>query len=114
MSNDLFWYGNAEDYWAYRFAYLSKLELERDLFNQNAWLQGAYFFDAISKALSNSNRTKDSQPLQYYIEKPIDFKQQQVIENKVEEKVILENRMKVYLQNIKSGLDRKNKKKVGK
>lgn len=111
MSYDLFWYGNAEDYWAYRFAYLNKLELEREVFNQNAWLQGAYFFDAISKALSNSNRSKDSQPIQHYIEKPIDFKQEKVNQNKEEAQNSLENGMKALLANYKAKLDKKNKRK---
>ena len=113
MSYDLFWYGNAEDYWAYRFAYMKRLEFEQEVTNQNAWLQGLYFFDALSKALSNSNRSKSSDPTYYYMDKPIDFKQQKIDSNKEEEKLILDNKMKVYLQNYKSKLDRKNKKKVG-
>lgn len=110
MSYDLFWYGNAEDYWAYRFAYIKKLELEQDIFNQNAWLQGLYFFDAISKGLSNSNRTKASDTVYEYMDKPFDFKQQRKEEDKKEKQNALENQMKVYLQTYKSSLDKKKKK----
>lgn len=112
MSYDLFWYGNAEDYWAYRFAYIKKLELEQEMFNQNAWLQGLYFFDAISNALSNSNRTKASDMIHEYVEKPYDFKQQRIEEDKNKKKEMFDNQMRVYLHNMKRKLD-KNKKKGG-
>lgn len=110
MSYDLFWYGNAEDYWAYRFAYLKKFEFEQEVFNQNAWLQGLYFFDGISKALSNSNRTKASDVVLEYLNKPFDFKQQRIEEDKKEKQNDLENQMRVYLQTYKSSLDKKKKK----
>lgn len=110
MSYDLFWYGNAEDYWAYRFAYLKKFEFEQEVFNQNAWLQGLYFFDGLSKALSNSNRTKASDVVLEYLDKPFDFKQQRIKEDKKEKQNALENQMKVYLQTYKSSLDKKKKK----
>lgn len=110
MSYDLFWYGNAEDYWAYRFAYLKKFEFEQEVFNQNAWLQGLYFFDGISKALSNSNRTKASDKVLEYVDKPFDFKQQRIDEDKEENKNALDNQMRVYLQNTKSKLNKFNKK----
>lgn len=114
MSYDMFWYGNAEEYWAYRFAYISKLKLEQEIFNQNAWLQGVYFFDALSKALYNSNRTKESQEVQMYMDKPINFDKSNVkeeVESIEEKQIALENQVKVYVQNYQRELNKKNKRK---
>lgn len=53
MSVKEFWEDNPDLFWAYRFSYYEKLKNEQEMFNHNAWLQGAYFYDAISIALSN-------------------------------------------------------------
>ena len=41
-------------FWAYRFSYFTKLKSEQETFNNNAWLQGAYFHEAITVALCNA------------------------------------------------------------
>lgn len=54
MSVKEFWDGNPDLFWAYRFSYFDKLKHEQEMFNNNAWLQGAYFHEAISVALCNA------------------------------------------------------------
>ena len=54
MSVKDFWEGNPELFWAYRFSYINKIKRESEITNYNAWLQGLYFFEGISIALSNS------------------------------------------------------------
>ena len=73
MSYDLFWYGDAETYWAYRTAFVNKEKYEQEKENNISWLRGLYIFDALSASLSNSNRTKESDEIRYYMDKPIDF-----------------------------------------
>lgn len=54
MSVKEFWEDNPDLFWAYRFSYYTKLKNEQEIFNNNAWLQGAYFHEAISVALCNA------------------------------------------------------------
>lgn len=54
MSIKEFWEDNPDLFWAYRFSYFTKLKSNQELFNQNAWLQGAYFHEAVSVALHNT------------------------------------------------------------
>ena len=53
MSIKDFWENDPELFWAYRFSYINKLKRESEQNNYNAWLQGAYFFEGVSIALSN-------------------------------------------------------------
>ncbi len=53
MSVKEFWEDDPDLFWAYRFSYFNKLKQEQEIFNNNAWLQGAYFHEAISVALCN-------------------------------------------------------------
>ncbi len=53
MSVKEFWEDDPNLFWAYRFSYYEKIKKEQEMFNCNAWLQGAYFYEAISIALSN-------------------------------------------------------------
>lgn len=63
MTYDQFWHG---DPWMVR-AYRKKWRLELQAQNYNAWLQGLYFYDALSTALANAlSKQKHS-----YIEEPI-------------------------------------------
>ena len=65
-----------EQYWdkppilavAYREAYKLKREIE----NEQAWLQGIYFYDAFAVCLSNAFAKRGSKR-QNYLEKPIDI-----------------------------------------
>ncbi len=54
MSVKEFWEDSPDLFWAYRFSYFTKLKTDQDLFNNNAWLQGAYFYEALVVALANS------------------------------------------------------------
>ncbi len=54
MSVKEFWEDNPDLFWAYRFSYYNRLIDEQERFNINAWLQGAYFYEAVSIALGNA------------------------------------------------------------
>lgn len=54
MSVQEFWEDDPDLFWAYRFSYVEKIKSKQELFNSNAWLQGAYFYEAISVALCNA------------------------------------------------------------
>ncbi len=54
MTAKEFWEDDPDLFWAYRFSYFEKIKAEQEIFNYNAWLQGAYFYDAIATALNNS------------------------------------------------------------
>lgn len=54
MSVKEFWEDDPDLFWVYRFSYFERLRAEQEMFNNNAWLQGAYFHEAISVALCNS------------------------------------------------------------
>lgn len=54
MSVKEFWEDDPELFWAYRFSYIQKVKQDQEINNQVAWLQGAYFYEAISVALSNA------------------------------------------------------------
>lgn len=54
MSIKDFWENDPELFWAYRFSYVNKLKRKNEEKNYNAWLQGLYFFEGVSIALSNS------------------------------------------------------------
>lgn len=73
MSNREFWEEDPELLWAYRKSYMDKMKVQTELNNYNAWLNGLYVFDAISKALYNSLSRKEGQPVEHYRNMPIDF-----------------------------------------
>lgn len=54
MSVDEFWKDDPDLFWAYRFSYYNRVKRDREIANYDAWLQGAYFFEAISVALNNA------------------------------------------------------------
>lgn len=69
MTFDQYWYG---DVWLVKlFRKADRLRQERR--NTELWLQGMYVFDAMSSALQNSHRTKISDPVAKYAEKPYDI-----------------------------------------
>lgn len=109
MTYEQFWYGDAELYWAYQTVFINKEIEKQEKENNFAWLQGVYIFNALSAALSNSNRTKESDPVQYYLDKPINFNgNKNDMINTEQEK--FENRMKAYLVNQKMKIEKKGKK----
>ena len=54
MSVKEFWDDNPDLFWAYRFSYYEKMKNENEIFNQNAWVQGAYIYEAVQVAINNS------------------------------------------------------------
>lgn len=54
MSVKEFWEDSPDLFWAYRFSYFERLKNENEIFNQNAWLQGAYIYEAVQVAINNS------------------------------------------------------------
>ena len=61
MSVREFWEDNPDLFWIYRFSYVNKLKQKHEYDNVNAWLQGAYFYEAVSAALSNAFSKKTIQ-----------------------------------------------------
>lgn len=66
MSVKDFWEDDPDLFWAYRFSYYENFRATREYDNFKAWLQGAYFFEAVSIALANSFGKANSK----YPEKP--------------------------------------------
>lgn len=54
MSVKEFWEDDPDLFWAYRFSYYEKVKYENEVYNQNAWLQGAYIYEAVQVAINNS------------------------------------------------------------
>ena len=61
-----FWYG---DYTKFKYV-ARQYDAQRKLQNEDAWLQGAYVYDAVATALSNAFRKKGAKA-QSYMEKPL-------------------------------------------
>lgn len=88
--------------------YMDKIKIEKELKNQQAWLQGLYFFNAISVSLYNSFGRKEGQPAQNYMESPIDFehvKTKKEIER--EQQLEMEERIRERNRQIKAMLNKK-------
>lgn len=88
MSVKEFWEDNPDLFWAYRFSYYERLKIEQEIFNNNAWLQGMYFNEAISVALcnafSNSKIEYSKQPYKFNDNKPItEEKKQEIVQSYV-------------------------------
>ena len=68
MSVKEFWEDNPDLFWAYRFSYYNDIKLKQEIFNYNAWLQGAYFYEAVSVVLNNAfSKHKLEYPKQPYV-----------------------------------------------
>ena len=110
MSSKEFWEEDPELLWAYRKSYMDKMKIQSELNNYNAWLNGLYVFDAVSKSIYNSFGRKETQTPLHYMEKPYDFdakpKSKEEIER--EERLAMEEKIKERNKQIKEML--KNKK----
>lgn len=111
MTYEQYWYGNAELYWAYQVAYEKQLEQNYEFENYKAWLNGLYNFDAMNKSVSNGNRSKESDPIQYFMDRPIDFKKLAQEDINEKKQIALENKVKAMMMNRKALIETK---KVGK
>ena len=65
---------------AFRRAY----RLKRELDNENAWLQGIYFYDAVAVALQNAFSKRGAKK-EKYLERPIDIFPLTEVEKKLRE-----------------------------
>ena len=65
MTYDEFWHGDPWMAASYRRAYVERRKAE----NMRDWMQGAYYYNAVSTALANAFRKKGARP-QNYIEEP--------------------------------------------
>ncbi len=65
MTYNEFWHGDPWLAASYRRAYVERRKAE----NTRDWLQGAYFYNAISTAMANAFRKKGAQPVNY-LEEP--------------------------------------------
>lgn len=85
MSVKEFWEDDPNLFWAYRFSYYNKMISEQETFNYNAWLQGAYIYEAVSVALCNSLSKQKAQ----YSKQPygIELKQREITEEKKQERI---------------------------
>ena len=54
MSVKEFWEEDPDLFWAYRFSFYENFRATKEYDNFKLWLQGAYFFEAVSIALGNS------------------------------------------------------------
>lgn len=99
MSVKEFWEEDPDLFWAYRFSYINKQKREQELNNVQAWLQGAYFYEAISVALSNAFSKQKIQ----YRDKPFELEQQSE-ENKKPKQNLLEEKLKARAEKIQKML----------
>lgn len=108
MSNKEFWNEEPELLWAYRKSYIDQLKMQNEISNYNAWLNGVYVFDAISKSIYNAFARKDTQPALNYIEKPYDFTERTKSKEEIERErqLKLEEQIKESLQKTKNILKR--------
>jgi hypothetical protein len=83
MSVKEFWEEDPDLFWAYRFSYYNKLKEQQEIFNANAWLQGAYFCEGMIVAINNAfNKQKIEYSHQPYSQKKqnkMNIKEQQEI-----------------------------------
>ena len=61
MTYDQFWHGDMWMAASYRKAYVARRKAE----NERDWLQGAYFYNAVTTALANAFRKKGAKQIDY-------------------------------------------------
>lgn len=99
MSYAEYWEGDASLTRYFRKAY--KIKQEQD--NNNAWLQGLYFYDAISTALHNAMRGmgKSKPPAKEYAKQPYElFKKEKTEAEKAKEVEIEQQKAAAWMQNL--------------
>lgn len=88
--------------------YMDKIKIKKELENQQAWLQGLYFFNAISVSLYNNFGRKEGQPAENYMESPIDFEHIKTKEEiRREQQLEMEERIRERNRQIKAMLNKK-------
>ena len=109
MSVKEFWEENPDLFWAYRFSYYERKKLNEREKNFELWLQGAYFFDAVSVALANSFGKGNK--VHKYAEKPYCLTKEDEEEEKKKEKERLETQIKNRISQVQALLGKNNNKK---
>jgi hypothetical protein len=94
MSTNEFWREDPNSFWAYRFFYINKQKKEQEEANNQAWLQGLYFYNALNVSLNNM-WCKNDKDKKTYLEKPIDFSPKKV---KSREEIIQEKKIEIENQ----------------
>ena len=91
MSVKEFWEDDPDLFWAYRFSYYENLKYNQELFNQQAWLQGAYFHEAVSVALCNafskSKHTYSDKPYDLYSKEKTQEEMSQELQAKITSRI---------------------------
>ena len=89
--------------------YMDKIKIKKELENQQAWLQGLYFFNAISVSLYNNLGRKEGQPAENYMESPIDFDKEPKTQKEIEreQQLEMEERIRERNRQIKAMLNKK-------
>ena len=98
MSYAEYWEGDSELAQYYRKAY----RIKQEEFNNNAWLQGLYVYDAISTALHNALRGmgKQKPPPKDYAKQPYDlFKKHKTEQEKAKEVEIEQEKAAAWMEN---------------
>lgn len=97
MTFDQYWYGDVR----MTRAFVEADRLRQERMNTELWLQGLYVFDAMSASLQNSHRTKQSDPIAKYAEKPYDiFPKQETKQEKEQREESERLQAKLYMQNM--------------
>ena len=95
MSYAEYWEGDPKLAQYYRKAY----RIKQDEFNNNAWLQGMYVFDAVSSALHNALRGKNTK-IRYYAKQPYGFEKKHTTEQeKIKEVEIEQEKAAAWMKN---------------
>ena len=98
MSYAEYWEGDVKLAQYYRKAY----HIKQEEFNNNAWLQGMYVYDAISTALHNALRGmgKTKPPAKDYAKQPYDlFKKNKTEQEKAKEVEIEQEKAAAWMEN---------------
>ncbi len=95
MSFAEYWTGDPSLVRYYRKAY----QIKQEEINNNAWLQGLYIYDAVSTALHNSLRGKNTRPREY-AKQPYDFKNREKTEaEKAKEVEVEQQKAAAWMEN---------------
>ncbi len=86
MSYAEYWEGDASLPRYYRKAY----QIKQDEFNNQAWLQGVYIYDAISTALHNALRDPKKGRAREYAKQPYNFRQKEKNEQEKAKEIAVE------------------------
>jgi hypothetical protein len=98
MSYAEYWEGDPKLAQYYRKAY----RIKQEEFNNNAWLQGVYIYDAISTALHNALRGMSKHPLppKEYAKQPYEFnKRDKTEQEKIREVELEQEKAAAWMEN---------------